>query len=69
MKTQDAVQAVLDREELSKYRLAKDLGVVSSTSVNQWLHGTRMSQDVAKRFESLYNIKISDAYDSLSTPD
>ena len=69
MKTQDAVQVVLDREGLSKYRLAKDLSVVSSTSVNQWLHGTRMSQDVANRFESLYKIKISDAYDSLSTPD
>lgn len=69
MKTKEAVQVVLDREGLSKYRLAKDLGVVSSTSVNQWLHRTRMRQDVANRFESLYNIKISDAYDSLQTPD
>lgn len=68
MKTKDAVQAVLDREGLSKYRLAKDLGVVSSTSVNQWLRGTLMSTDVAAKFEELYKIKISDAYDTLSAP-
>jgi len=69
MKTKEAVAFVLKEYKLSKYRLAKNLGVVSSTSVNQWLTQSRMSQDVANRFESLYHIKISDAYDSLSTPD
>ena len=68
MKTKDAVELVLDREGFSKYKLAKDLEVASSTSVNQWLRGTRMSVDVAVRFEELYNIKISDAYDSLRPP-
>tara|TARA_R110000851_G_scaffold14313_1_gene48466 strand:- start:2665 stop:2874 length:210 start_codon:yes stop_codon:yes gene_type:complete len=68
MNTQEAVQLVLDREGISKYRLAKTLGVVSSTSVNQWLRGTHMSTLVATQFEELYKIKIEDAYDPLSAP-
>lgn len=64
MLTSDAVKVVLAREGLSKYKLAQELGVVSSTSVNQWLRGTRMSASVAKRFKELYQIKISDSYDN-----
>lgn len=67
MKTAEAVEEVLRTTRLSKYALAKSLGVVSSTSINQWLRGTRMSDTVAERFEHLYGIKINDSF-STSTP-
>lgn len=62
MKTSEAVLEVLQTRNLSKYRLAKDLGVVSSTSINQWLAGTRMSDTVAKKFKELYGIEICDSF-------
>ena len=61
MNTADAVQFVLDMTELSKYRMAKELGLASATSINQWLRGTRMSEEFATKFEALYGVKIDDA--------
>lgn len=61
MKTADAVQYVLDVTELTKYRMAKELGLVSATSINQWLANTKMSGVFADKFEELYGVKIDDA--------
>ena len=63
MNTQEAVERILDEENITKYRMAKDLGIASSISVKGWLRGTRMSTRVAAKFNEVYNIKISDAYD------
>lgn len=65
MNTAQAVEHVLNTEYLTKYALAKSLGMSSSTSVNQWLRGTRMGTVAAKKFQRLYGIKIDDTYDSL----
>lgn len=62
MKTAKAVQAALSNTGLSKYALAKALGMASSVSVNQWLRGTRMSVDTATKFEHLYGIVIDDSF-------
>lgn len=69
MKTKDAVALVLKREQLSKYRLAKLLGMAGVASVNQWLRGTCMSEKTADKFYQLYSIRISDVYEPLSSPD
>ena len=69
MKTKDAVALVLEREGLSKYRLAKNLDMAGVASVNQWLRGTKMSEKTAEKFASLYNITISDVYEPLSASD
>lgn len=62
MNTTEAVEYVLDLcEDLTKYRMAKDLEMASATSVNQWLRGTKMSEETAAKFESLYGVKIDDA--------
>lgn len=68
MKTREAILLVLEREGITKYRLAKDLGIASTVSVNQWLRGTRMSVLVAERFKTVYSITISDTYDTLRPP-
>lgn len=62
MNTSEAVQEVLQTTGLSKYALAKSLDVASSTSVNQWLRGTRMSDTVAERFKEKYGITIDDSF-------
>jgi len=62
MLTAEAVQEVLWRTGLSKYALAKSLGLVSSTSINQYLRGTRMSAEVADRFFNEYEIVIDDTF-------
>ena len=61
MKTTEAVTYVLSVTELTKYRMAKELGLVSATSINQWLRGTKMSEVFAVKFEELYGVKIDDA--------
>jgi len=63
MLTAEAVREVLRTKGLSRYRLAKSLSMASSTSINQWLRNTRMSTEVAERFELLYGIEIDDAFD------
>ena len=62
MLTAEAVREVLRTKGLSKYALAKSLELSSSTSINQWLRGTRMSTEVAERFKRQYGITISDAF-------
>lgn len=61
MDTKSAVEAVLFRLRITKYAMAKQLGIASSTSINQWLRNTRMSHKTAKRFEELYGIRITDS--------
>lgn len=69
MKLQVAILTVLSSENLSKYRLAKELGLASSTSINQWLRGnTRISVKFADKFELLYGIKIDDAVSTSNNP-
>lgn len=67
MQTKEAIEFVLNTKGLTKYALAKSLGV-APVSVNQWLRGTRMSTAVAKRFRILYTIDIENTYDSVSAP-
>lgn len=69
MKTKDAVALVLEQEQLSKYRLAQMLDMAGVVSVNQWLRGTCMSEKTANKFYQLFNIRISDVYEPLSSPD
>ena len=63
MNTKDAVAEVLRQPGLNKYQLAKSLGMASSTSINQWLRGTRMSASTALSFQLEYGITIDDCYD------
>jgi predicted transcriptional regulator len=60
--TADAVREVLRRENLSKYRLAKELRLATSSSINQYLRGTRMSESTAQRFFELYGIAVHDTF-------
>lgn len=66
MQTKEAVEFVLNAKGLTKYALAKSLGV-APVSVNQWLRGTRMSASKAMLFKELYFIEIENTYDSVST--
>lgn len=59
--TTEAVEYVLCLTDLTKYRMAKELGLASATSINQWLRGTRMSEEFAKKFEELYGVEVNDA--------
>lgn len=61
MNTTEAVEYVLSLTDLTKYRMAKELGLASATSINQWLRGTRMSEEFADKFEALYGVKVNDA--------
>lgn len=61
MNTTAAVEYVLSLTGLTKYRMAKELGLASATSINQWLRGTRMSEEFADKFEELYGVKVNDA--------
>jgi hypothetical protein len=61
MKTAEAVGYVLDVTGLTKYRMAKELGLVSATSINQWLRGTKMSEAFVSKFEELYGVQVDDS--------
>lgn len=61
MNTQRAVEVALAYKGISKYQMAKDLGLASSTSINQWLRGTKMSTKFADKFKKLYGITVDDA--------
>lgn len=61
MKTIDAVQHILDTTGMSKYALAKSIGL-TPPSVDQYLKGVRMSQPTADKFFTVYNIKVTDAW-------
>jgi len=65
--TVEAVEYVLGLTDLTKYRMAKELGMASATSVNQWLRGTKMSEATAAKFEELYGVEVNDAVRPPST--
>ena len=58
--TKEAVQVLLD-SGMSKYRLAKNLGL-APTSINQYLKGTKMSEATAKVVKAEYNITVTDCF-------
>ena len=63
MNTKEAVMLVLKTTGLTKYALAKSLGMASSTSINQWLTGNvKMSEASAAMFEKTYSLKITDVF-------
>jgi hypothetical protein len=68
MITKQAVLLTLANSGHTKYRMAKELGLASSTSINQWLANTRMSAYFAVKFEELYGIHIDDAVARTSRP-
>ena len=61
MKTRDAVIHVLKEEGISKYKMAKDIGV-QPIMINHYLNKCRMRQDTANRFQLVYGIEIDDVY-------
>lgn len=60
MKTKQAVAFVLKHRNITKYRLAQEVGC-TSTSVGQWLRRTRMSKAYATKFYELYKVTVTDA--------
>ena len=59
MKTHAAVQEVINKHKLTKYRLAMMIGA-TPPSVDQWLRGTRMSPAYKVKFNELFGVKIND---------
>lgn len=53
----EAVAEVLATEKLSKYALAKALRITPSM-INRYEAGHAMSSTVAKRLETLFNVKV-----------
>lgn len=66
MQTKEAIEFVLNTKTITKYALAKSLGV-APVSVNQWLRGTRMSASKAELFKKVYLIEIENSYDTKRT--
>ena len=62
MNTKEAVLAVLSRHSISKYRLAKTIGV-QPIMIDRYLTGTRMGVKPCREFEREYLIEIDDVYD------
>ena len=59
--TQQAINKLVNEDKMTKYAVAKSLGV-SVSSINQWLTRTRMSEKAAKRMAKVYGVKITDVY-------
>lgn len=59
MRTAEAVQFILDDENISKYRMAHDLGC-APVLVNYWLNGTKMGKQYRELFETVYKVVIND---------
>lgn len=59
--TKEAVQHVLTKTGMSKYALAKSLGL-APVSISQYLRNTKMSEQTAHNFYLKYGIIIMDAY-------
>lgn len=57
--TKEAIEFILEKYCLTKYRLAKELNATPS-SINQWLKYTRMSKPYADLIFKLYDITITD---------
>jgi len=62
--TRTAVLKVLKETGMSKYRLAKELGI-QPIMINNYLKKTRMGKVTAERFELIFNIRIKDVYDPI----
>ena len=58
--TKEAIEFLISTLELTRYRLAAELGA-SPSSVQQWLKETRMSKAYADLVFKLYGITITDA--------
>lgn len=61
--TKSAVEYLVNHKGLSKYRVAKMLNV-DPPRVNSWSKGTRMSYSIAPLFLQVFNIEVTDIYDS-----
>ena len=61
--TKAAVLFILADRKISKYRMAKDIGVQPIMIDNySGPRGTKMGEATAKRFEDIYGIEIIDTY-------
>lgn len=63
MNTKEAVIHVLQKEGISKYKLAKVIGV-SPIMIDCYLFKTRMRNETAAKFFTAYGIEIADTYPS-----
>lgn len=61
--TKEAVIFVLRDKDISKYRLAQTLGI-QPIMVDNYMNNTRMGKKTADKFETLYDIEISDVYNN-----
>lgn len=69
MNTKDAINHVSETHNIqSMYQMGKELSddklTVTTTQIRNYLRGTRMSKKVADRFEQVFDITITDAYDN-----
>jgi len=62
MNTKDAVLQVLNEQDISRYRMAKELNIQPIMIKNYIDKGTRMGVKTAAKFLDLYNIEISDIF-------
>ena len=69
MLTKDAVFRVLSTEGISKYRLAKEIGVQPIMIDNYLDHGTRMGVATAKKFTEVYAIEVDDIFNNRKAVD
>ncbi len=69
MTSKEAIDFVMDKFGIqSLYKLSKELTheelKVTITQLSNYSRGTRMSKKVADRFSELYDVVISDVFDS-----
>jgi hypothetical protein len=60
MKTKEAVEHILKTHNITRYKLATELGAHPPT-VYQWVKRTRMSEAYAEKFKERFGITITDA--------
>lgn len=58
--SQQAIVILVGRG-LSKYRIAKSLGV-APVSINHWLANTKMSEANAEKMLKVFNIEVTDSF-------
>lgn len=59
--TGEAVAKVLKMKNISKYKMAQQIGV-SPIMISNYLSGSKMRQKIADTFETYYGIEISDVF-------
>ena len=57
----EAIIHLVNDRELSKYRIAKELGV-QPIMINKYLDGSRPRQGAADRMEDTYGIEVTNVY-------